>query len=83
MSSAYTLPARLPLWQGLVFSVPVLGRIGKEVAYGAEGNLLHAALAFVSLWGCCILLFGIPGLYLPAVGLAPLMLLLLAVMAAG
>ncbi|MCA0869765.1 hypothetical protein LCL97_02910 [Seohaeicola saemankumensis] len=83
MSSAYTLPDRLPLWQRLVFAIPILGRIGKEVAYGAEDNLLHAALAFVSLWGCCILLFGVPGLYLPAVGLAPLMLVLLTVMAAG
>lgn len=74
---AYTLPARLSLWQRILFAVPLLGRILKEVAYGPEENFSYALGALVCLWGCSILLFGLPGLYLPALCFVPVMFLLL------
>ncbi|KIC30821.1 hypothetical protein [Leisingera sp. ANG-S5] len=75
--SAYTLPARLTLWQRILFAVPLLGRIFKEVAYGPEENIGYALATFVSLWGCSVLLFGIPGLYIPALCMVPVMFLVL------
>lgn len=82
--SAYTLPAKpLPLWQRMLFAVPVFGRISKEVAYGEEENFVYALATFVCAWGCSILLFGVPGLYLPAVALVPVIFLLLILISRG
>lgn len=74
---AYALPERLSLWQRILFAIPLLGRILKEVAYGPEENFSYALAALVSLWGCSTLLFGLPGLYVPALCLVPVMFLLL------
>lgn len=81
--STLSLPARLPLWQRILFAVPVLGRISKEVAYGPEENLSYAIAAFVCLWGCSVMLFGIPGLYIPALCLVPVMFTLLILISRG
>lgn len=83
MALAYTLPDRLPLWQRILFAIPVLGRISKEVAYGKAENFAYALATLVSLWGCSILLFGIPGLYLPALALVPVMFILLVAISRG
>lgn len=83
MSLAYTLPARLPLWQRVLFAVPVLGRMSKEVAYGPAENFIYALITLICLWGCSILLFGIPGLYLPAVAMVPVMFILLIAISRG
>lgn len=83
MALAYTLPEQLPLWQRLLFAVPFVGRISKEVAYGEAENFVYALISLVSLWGCSILLFGIPGLYLPALALVPVMFLLLILISRG
>ncbi|EAQ45733.1 MAG: hypothetical protein BM560_15195 [Roseobacter sp. MedPE-SWde] len=83
MALAYTLPDRLPLWQRILFAVPLLGRISKEVAYGDAENFYYALGILVCLWGSSILLFGIPGLYLPAVALVPVMFTLLIAISRG
>ncbi|MEP2715614.1 hypothetical protein [Pseudophaeobacter sp.] len=83
MALAYTLPDRLPLWQRILFAIPLLGRISKEVAYGDEENFIYALVILVCLWGCSILLFGLPGLYLPAVALVPVMFILLIAISRG
>lgn len=83
MTLAYTLPDRLPLWQRLLFALPFVGRISKEVAYGAAENFKYALLTLVSLWGSSILLFGIPGLYLPALAMVPVMFILLIAISRG
>ncbi|MFY0311615.1 hypothetical protein ACFMBG_17130 [Leisingera sp. D0M16] len=81
--SAYALPAQLTLWQRILFAVPLLGRMIKEVAYGPEENLYYAIATFVSLWGCSIMLFGIPGLYIPALCMVPVMFTLLITITRG
>ena len=83
MTLAYTLPDRLPLWQRLLFALPFVGRISKEVAYGEAENFKYALLTLVSLWGSSILLFGIPGLYLPALAMVPVMFILLIAISRG
>lgn len=81
--SMLSLPVRLPLWQRILFSVPLLGRMAKEVAYGPEENFAYAIAAFVCLWGCLVMLFGIPGLYIPALCLVPVMFILLIAISRG
>ncbi|GAA6196138.1 hypothetical protein NBRC116598_15820 [Pseudophaeobacter arcticus] len=83
MALAYTLPDRLPLWQRFLFAIPLLGRISKEVAYGEEENFYYALAILICLWGSSIVLFGIPGLYLPAVALVPVMFTLLIAISRG
>lgn len=81
--SAYVLPERLGLWQRFLFAIPLLGRILKEVAYGPEENFIYALATLVCLWGCAILLFGLPGLYIPALCFVPVMFLLLITITRG
>jgi len=59
------------------FAIPILGWIARDVAYGDESNIYFAVIAFVSLWAMSALTFGLPGLYLPAVALVPVMFCML------
>lgn len=81
--AAIDFPTRLPFWQRAVFSVPIFGRMAREVAYGDDENLLYAAIAFICGWGCSVMLFGLPGLYLPALALVPVMFLVLILISKG
>ncbi|SDD94855.1 hypothetical protein [Ruegeria marina] len=81
--SAIDLPRNLPLGQRLLFAIPLLGRIAKEVAYGDKDNIYYAIAAGLSLWGCAIMLFGLPGLYLPALAMVPVMWIILILISRG
>jgi hypothetical protein len=81
--TAYTLPPKLTTFERIIFRVPVLGRIWKEVSYGDEGNIYYAIATFISLWGISIMLFGLPGLYLPALALVPVMWIILILISRG
>ena len=65
------LPRRRPLWQRFFFALPLLGWMARDVSDDPKGNLWAAIIVFVSLWGCAILTFGLPGLYIPALMLVP------------
>ncbi|WP_372571075.1 hypothetical protein [Ruegeria jejuensis] len=82
MSNA-AVPARLPFWQRLFFAIPVLGWIAKEVAYGDPENIWYAIIAGVSAWGCAIPLFGLPGFYLPALAMVPIIWVVLILITLG
>ena len=81
--AAYTLPPTLTPFERVMFRVPLLGRIWKEVSYGDEANIYYAIGAFLSLWGCLIMLFGLPGLYLPALAMVPVMWVILILISRG
>ncbi|WOI31487.1 hypothetical protein R1T40_10950 [Tritonibacter scottomollicae] len=81
--TAYTLPPKLTTFERIVFRLPILGRIWKEVSYGDEGNVYYALATFFSLWGILVMLFGLPGLYLPAVALVPIMFVILILISRG
>ncbi len=81
--TAYTLPPKLTTFERIIFRVPVLGRIWKEVSYGDEGNIYYAIVTFISLWGISIMLFGLPGLYLHALALVPVMWIILILISRG
>lgn len=69
--SATAMPTRLPLWQRLFFAIPVIGWVARDLLFGDKDNVWFALIGFVSLWLCSALTFGLPGLYLPALALVP------------
>lgn len=77
MTATATPPARLPLWQRLFFAIPVLGWVARDLAFGDKHNIWYAITGFVSLWLSSALIFGVPGFYIPALALAPIIFITL------
>ncbi|MEM1352950.1 MAG: hypothetical protein AAGF27_11435 [Pseudomonadota bacterium] len=71
------IPPRLPFWQRLFFAVPVIGWVARDVLYGDKANAWFAVVLFFSLWSISALLFGLPGVYVPAVLMVPFIFALL------
>lgn len=69
--------ARRPLWLRLFFLVPVIGWMAHDVDKHGPDNIIYGLVSIISLWGIAILLFGYPGLIIPALMLAPVILGLL------
>ena len=78
-----TTPRALPFWQRLFFAIPVIGWVAKDLIFGDKNNIWFALIAFVSLWLSAALTFGLPGLYLPALALVPVMFVVLVVITWG
>jgi hypothetical protein len=57
--------------------------MAKDAAHGDAEDWGYTALAIFSMWGCSILLFGLPGLYIPAVMMVPVMFLILILISRG
>jgi len=74
---------RLPLSQRILFSIPVLGWMLKDVMYGDSDNIYYFLLAIVSLWGIAILQFGLLGLMIPALALVPVVFITLILITRG
>ncbi|MFK7881494.1 hypothetical protein [Roseobacter sp.] len=70
-------PPALPLWQRLFFRIPVLGWVARDLLFGDKNNVWFALIGFVSLWMSAALTFGLPGLYLPALALVPVIFVVL------
>lgn len=66
-----------------VLSIPLLGRMLREVTEGPEENFWYLMAALICLWLISGLTWGLPGLVVPAVIAAPAMLVLLMVMVWG
>lgn len=77
MSITHTNPPSISLATRAFYKLPIIGWIARDVAEGGITNLYFAIVAFVSLWGISILTFGLPGLYLPALALVPVMFVML------
>ena len=70
-------PPRPPLWQRFFFAIPVLGWVARDLLFGDKNNVWFALIGFVSLWLSSALVFGLPGLYLPALALVPVIFVIL------
>ncbi len=81
--SAIEMPGRLPIWQRLLFAVPLFGWLAKDAADAKGADWGYTAAAIFSMWGCSALLFGLPGLYIPAVMMVPVMFLILILISRG
>lgn len=83
MTRTPAAPRRLPLGERLVYAIPVLGWMLKDVVHGDPDNVYYFAFAILCLWAISGLLFGLPGLVLPALGFAPLIALTLFALTRG
>lgn len=70
-------PSQMRLWQRIFFAIPVIGWVAKDLMFGDKNNVWFAIIGFVSLWLSSALVFGLPGLYIPAVMLVPVIFLVL------
>lgn len=68
---------RLPFWQRFFFAIPIIGWVARDLAFGDKNNVWFAIIGFFSLWMCSALTFGLPGLYIPALILVPVMFVVL------
>jgi hypothetical protein len=83
MAYAIALPAPRPLWLRLFYMIPVFGWIARDTVEKGEENLYYGFALIVSLWGIAILTFGIPGLFIPALAMVPVIMAMLVVIAWG
>ncbi|WP_170765521.1 hypothetical protein [Ruegeria lacuscaerulensis] len=81
--SAIEMPRRLPIWQRLLITIFLFGRKVRDAAHGEAAGWGFAAAAIIGLWGCSALLFGLPGLYIPAVAMVPVVFLILILISRG
>lgn len=82
MTTAATPPS-LPFWQRVFFKIPVIGWVARDLLFGDKNNVWFAIIGFVSLWMSAALTFGLPGLYLPAVALVPVIFIVLLLITKG
>lgn len=82
MSSAAHIPD-LPLWQRMFFKIPVLGWVARDLLFGDKNNIWFALIGFFSLWMASALTFGLPGLYLPALAMVPIIFVVLLLITKG
>lgn len=75
--------SRLPLFERIIYAIPVLGWMIKDVVHGDEDNIYYFLLALLSLWGIAILQFGLLGLMIPALILVPVVFLTLVIISRG
>jgi len=61
----------------VTYRIPLLGRIARETAEGDADTPFYAIAMVVGLWGSAILIWGYPGLIIPALILVAVMFLTL------
>lgn len=83
MSILTPIPPSLPLYQRLLFQIPILGWIARDVVFGTADNAWYAAAIAATIWILSIATWGLAAFVLPFVIAAPLILLTLAIMAWG
>lgn len=76
-------PKLMPLWQRMFYAIPVIGWIAKDLMFGDKNNVWFALIGFVSLWLSSALVFGLPGLYIPALMLVPVVFVVLFLITKG
>ncbi|MCX8952216.1 hypothetical protein OU790_02115 [Ruegeria sp. NA] len=81
--SAIEMPGRLPVWQRLFFAIPVFGWLARDAASAKAEDLYYTVGAVLSMWGCSAMVFGLPGLYIPALMMVPVMFLVLILISRG
>lgn len=62
---------RLPLAERMIYAIPLLGWMLKDVAYGDKDNIYWFIATMVMLWILAIMAFGYPAIILPALALVP------------
>jgi hypothetical protein len=74
---------QLPLWQRMIYAVPVIGWMIKDLIHGDADNIYYFLAGVVCLWIIAGLLFGLVGIAIPAVLAGPLILVILVAITRG
>ncbi|MEL6100710.1 MAG: hypothetical protein AAFY74_17235 [Pseudomonadota bacterium] len=83
MSILTQIPPSLPWYKRLFYSVPVIGWMARDVAFGSKDNIYYAIAGVLSCWVMAIMAWGLPALYLPMVCLVPFCFLTLVIITRG
>ncbi len=75
--------SRRQIRQPLIRRIPVIGGIARELAEGDGDYPFYLMLALVTGWASAVLVWGLPALYLPALALAPVVMLTLLAITRG
>lgn len=67
----------------ILFSIPVIGWILRDLIHGDEDTVWYLLAGLVSLWIISALTWGLPGLVLPAVAAVPVCLVLIVMITRG
>lgn len=78
-----TPSARKPLGLRLFHSIPIVGWTIRDMDEKGDDNLLWGLISIASAWGIAALLFGYPGIIIPALLLVPTIFLYLILVSWG
>ncbi len=67
----------------ILFRVPILGRMLREVYYGDADNIYYFLFTVLSLWGLAIFVWGYPALIIPMMAVVPAMFVVLVMITVG
>ncbi len=74
---------RAPLWHRLFRHLPGVDRDADDPAEREAAQIWLGLGVFVCVWAVLVLIFGLPGLYLPALALVPVVFLALLLISMG
>ena len=77
-----TLPARPPLALRLLYAVPLLGIIARDISNGVD-NVFYALMIFVTLIVLAVNVWGVVALAMTALAMVPVMFVLLILITRG
>lgn len=78
-----TTTARRPIWLRLFYLIPIIGWTARDMDKHGDDNLIWGLVTIISLWISAFLLFGYPGLIVPALLLVPTIFLYLILVSWG
>ncbi|MDX8348699.1 hypothetical protein SLH49_11980 [Cognatiyoonia sp. IB215446] len=67
----------------ILFRVPVLGRMLREVYYGDSDNIYYFLFSILALWFLAVLAWGYPALIVPMMLVVPAMFVVLVMLTVG
>lgn len=83
MSILTPIPPKLPWYARAFYSIPLLGWIARDVAFGSRDNIWYAIVIAVTVWSLSIAQWGLVALTLPFVMAVPLIFVTLVIIASG
>lgn len=72
-----------PRWLNILYAVPIIGWIVRDLLEGDDHQIWYFLAGAVSLWGIAILIWGLPGLLLPALAMVPVVFIILLLITRG
>ena len=69
--------------QSMLFAIPVIGWVAKDLLHGAADNIYYLIAAVLSLWAVAVMTWGLPALAMGALGMVPVMFVILIMITLG